>query len=126
MTRNLVLIAFLGSIAPVFGQNAFGTLHGNYTPTNSVYVNPSSMLDAKVWLDINIVGAGAYVNNNLVYLEDQSWFRLMRDLNQVRKGELSEDELPNENDIGFNQGRQNYHVYNRNFVTGLSLSLIHI
>lgn len=115
-----MLIAFLGSIAPVFGQNAFGTLHGNYTPTNSVYVNPSSMLDAKVWLDINIVGAGAYVNNNLVYLEDQSWFRLMRDLNQVRKGELSEDELPNENDIGFNQGRQNYHVYNRNFVTGPS------
>lgn len=120
MIKFLVYIAFVGSFIPVFGQNAFGTLHGNYTPTNSVYVNPSSMLDSKVWLDINIVGAGSYVNNNLVYLEDQSWLGLMRNLNQVRKGELSEDQLPSENDIGYNQGRRNYHMYNRNFVTGPS------
>ncbi len=75
------------------------------------------MLDAKVWLDINIVGAGVYVNNNLVYLDDQSWFGLMRDLNKVRKGEISEDHLPSDDDIGFDQGRRNYHMYNRNFVT---------
>ncbi|MDG1333126.1 MAG: DUF5723 family protein [Crocinitomicaceae bacterium] len=120
MIKFIACIAFLGSLSSVFGQNAFGTLHGNYTPTNSVYVNPSSMLDAKVWLDINIVGAGSYTNNNLVYLEDQSWFSLLRDLNQVRKGELTEDRLPNENDIGFNQNRRFYHMYNRNFVTGPS------
>jgi hypothetical protein len=62
------------------------------------------MLDAKVWLDINIVGAGSYTNNNLVYLQDQSWFSLLRDLNQVRTGELPQDRLPTEDDIGFNQG----------------------
>lgn len=120
MIKLLVYIAFLGSLIPVFGQNAFGTLHGNYTPTNSVYVNPSSMLDSKVWLDINIVGAGSYVNNNLVYLEDQSWLGLMRNINKVRKGELSEDRLPSEDDIFYNQGRRNYHLYNRNFVAGPS------
>ena len=101
----------MGSFLPLFGQNALGTLHGNYTPTNSVYVNPSSMLDAKVWLDINIVGAGSYVNNNLVYLEDQSWLGLIRDLNKVRKGELTEDQLPSEEDIGYDQGHKNYHLY---------------
>jgi hypothetical protein len=78
------------------------------------------MLDAKVWLDINIVGAGSYVNNNLVYLEDQSWLGLIRDLNKVRKGELTEDQLPSEEDIGYDQGHKNYHLYNRNFVTGPS------
>lgn len=111
----------MGSIiSSALGQNAFGTLHSNYTPTNSVYINPSSMLDAKVWLDINIVGAGSYTNNNLVYLRDHSWFSLIRDLNQVRTGQLSNDRLPTENDIGFNQGRRFYHMYNRNFVTGPS------
>lgn len=120
LTKLLLFIVFIGGSTALFSQNALGTLHGNYTPTNSVYVNPSSMLDAKVWLDINIVGAGAYVNNNLVYLEDQSWLGLMRDLNKFRKGELDRDRLPTENDIGFNQGRRNYHLYNRNFVTGPS------
>lgn len=78
------------------------------------------MLDAKVWLDVNIVGVGSYVNNNLVYLEDHSWGGVMRDLNKFRKGEITEDRLPSENDIGYNQGKRNYHLYNRNFVTGPS------
>ncbi len=79
----------MGSIiSSALGQNAFGTLHSNFTPTNSVYINPSSTLDAKVWLDINIVGAGSYANNSLVYLQDQSWFSLLRDLNQVRTDKL--------------------------------------
>lgn len=120
MTKFLACIAFMGSNFLLFSQNAFGTLHGNYTPTNSVYLNPSSMLDAKVWLDVNIVGVGSFVNNNLVYLEDQSWLSLARDLNKFRKGELDEDRLPTDDDIGYNQGKRWYHAYNRNFVAGPS------
>jgi hypothetical protein len=75
------------------------------------------MLDAKVWLDINIVGVGSYVNNNLVYLSDHSWGKLSRDLIRVSKGRADESELPQDEDIGYDQGRKNYHAYNRNFVT---------
>lgn len=94
-------------------QNNFGSLHSNYTPTNSLYINPSSILDAKVWLDINIVGAGSYTNNNLVYLEDQRWFDVSRD---AIRGEVN----LTDDDVGFDQGRNKYHAYNRNFVQGLS------
>ncbi len=94
-------------------QNNFGSLHSNYTPTNSLYINPSSILDAKVWLDINLIGAGSYVNNNLVYLEDQCWFDVSRD---AIRGEVN----LTEDDVKYDQGRNKYHAYNRNFVHGLS------
>lgn len=96
-----------------YSQNNFGSLHSNYMPTNSVYINPSSILDAKVWLDINVVGAGAYVNNDLIYLQDQRWFDVARD---ARRGTTS----LTEDDIQYDQSRNRYHAYNRNFVHGLA------
>ncbi|GAB5423880.1 MAG: hypothetical protein Crog4KO_10270 [Crocinitomicaceae bacterium] len=108
LTYSFVLCGLIGH-----SQNNFGSLHSNFTPTNSVFVNPSSILDAKVWLDINVVGAGSYVNNNLIYLEDQNWFGIARD---ARRGtiDISED------DLQFNQSRRKYHAYNRNFVHALA------
>ncbi|MFT5858654.1 MAG: hypothetical protein ACI865_000742 [Flavobacteriaceae bacterium] len=120
MKKLVGVIAFLCCLFFVNGQNALGTLHGNYTPTNSLYVNPSSMLDAKVWLDINIVGVGSYTNNDLVYLSDQSWGSLSRDMIQLSKGRIEASDLPNDEDVGYNHGRNKYHAYNRNFVTGPS------
>lgn len=89
-------------------QNSFGALHSNFTPTNSLYINPSSMLDAKVWLDVNIVGAGTYLNNDLVYLKKRKLF------NEVRDG-INGTTTLTENDIAFNQRRKNYHAFNRTF-----------
>lgn len=109
LTYCLVLLA-----PYVSAQNNFGSLQSNYTPTNSLYINPTSILDAKVWLDINIAGAGAYVNNNLVYLKDQRWFDVARD---GRRGQVN----LTEDDVEFDQGRNKYHAYNRNFVQGPSV-----
>lgn len=109
----------LGSLYSV-SQNSMGALNSNFTPTNGVYINPSSMLDAEVWLDINIVGVGAYANNDLVYLKDNSWISLLRDLSKVSRGEKDDSELPSEDDIGYNQGRNFYHAYNRTFVAAPS------
>lgn len=89
-------------------QENFGSLSSNYSPTNGVHINPSSMLDAKTWLDIHIVGAGAYVNNNLVSIENTSFLRL----NQTR--EIAQE------DILYATDRGKYHAYNRDFVQVLS------
>ncbi len=89
-------------------QNQFGALHSNYTPTNSVFINPSSMLDAKTWLDINIVGVGAYANNNLVAAGDNHAFRI-----------LSEQNLDEES-LVYAQGRKRYAAFTKAFVLGPS------
>lgn len=113
MKSLLSITLFLTLAISVEAQNNFGSLHSNYTPTNSLYINPSSILDAKVWLDINLAGAGSYTNNNLVYLKDQRWL-------DVTKDGINGDLNLNDDDIGYNQGKNKYHAYNRNFVTGPS------
>lgn len=91
-------------------QEQFGAAFSNYTPTNSVYMNPSSMLDAKTWLDIHIVGAGAYANNNLAAIRNDNFIHIIR-----TKGEEIE-----EDDVVYRQNRKKYHAYARTFTQVLS------
>ena len=85
-------------------QDSFGALHSNYTPTNSVHINPSSMLDAKTWIDIHIVGAGSYTNNDFLSAKSTTLLRL----NKARDIDV--------NDLDFRSNKRFYHIYNRSFV----------
>ena len=89
------------------GQETFGAVHSNYQPSNSVLINPSSMLDAKTWLDIDLLDVGAYVNNDFVYAQKSSMISLLSGGG------------PRQEDILYNQGRNKYHFYNRTFVNTL-------
>ncbi|MFD1550688.1 hypothetical protein DNU06_06220 [Putridiphycobacter roseus] len=111
MSIKFIFIYLLIWSGAVYGQDKFGALHSNYSPTNSVHINPTSMLDAKTWLDIHIVGLGSYVNNNLLAIENTSALAL------ARGQEITVDQLT------FNDNRNNYHVYNRNDVSALSVIL---
>jgi len=53
------------------------------------------------------------VNNDLIYLQDQSWMGIARD---GRRGTLN----LTDDDLQFNQSRNKYHAYNRNFVHALA------
>jgi hypothetical protein len=111
--KQLILLGSLILSLKGYTQNAFGALHSNYTPTNSLYINPASTLNSKVWLDINVAGAGVYLNNDLVYLKHYS-------LAQVTSQAIKETLLLTEADLGYTQTRNKYHLYNRNFVAGPS------
>lgn len=65
------------------------------------------MLDAKTWLDIDILGVGTYLNNDLLYLRKTK----IPDL--IRATDLSSDAAQ------FNQDRNRYHAYSRTFVNAL-------
>ena len=62
------------------------------------------MLDAKSWLDIQVIGSGSYFNNNLVYGRNTSVKTVIQEQN------FSED------DLGYAVDKEPYHAYNRNFV----------
>ena len=104
----ILLLVCLPSV--LFAQEQYGAAFSNYTPTNSVFLNPSSMLDAKTWLDIHIVGAGTYTNNNFVSLNNTNWVRVIR----------TEGEGIDEDDIEYHQNKRKYHAYNRTFAQVLS------
>lgn len=71
-------------------------------PTNSVLINPSSMLDAKTRLDINLFSLSAFAMNNIIYLENTSL-----------RTYLNEKQYETRPDFGINTNRRKHHVYNR-------------
>ncbi|MFK8039077.1 MAG: DUF5723 family protein [Crocinitomicaceae bacterium] len=107
---------FLGVILLCFcnllnAQEKFGAVHSNYSPTNSVHLNPSSMLDAKTWLDIHVVGLGTYLNNNFAAVQNRSIIDL------IGAGGINTDQM------GYNVTRNKYHAYSRTNISSLSAVL---
>lgn len=58
-------------------QNSIGAANSNYCPTNGVVLNPANMANAKTFLDINVVGFGAYINNNFAYVSDNNFISVI-------------------------------------------------
>ncbi|MDB4088063.1 DUF5723 family protein [Flavobacteriales bacterium] len=63
---NLILFSFCFVITSNAQEN-LGIRNDNFNPVNSQFLNPSSIVDAKPWLDINIIGASAYLRNNFAF-----------------------------------------------------------
>ena len=67
---------FYGVITLQAQENA-GILHSNYSPTSTVFINPSTLADSKAFLDIHIIGASLFANTSMVYLPGNK-FKLTR------------------------------------------------
>lgn len=110
MKSLTISVAFFSLAQTGIAQEQFGACFSNYTPTTSVHYNPSSMLDAKVWLDINIVSAGVYGMNNLAYLDNNSYWNLYR----------TDGAGVTDDDLHFHQNRKKYGAYARGFGSVIS------
>ena len=77
MKKNLTIL-FLVLLNVCNGQEMTGVITGNYAGVNSIFINPAFMIDSKVNLDINIISADAFLQNNYLYLpkEDFSFFNI--------------------------------------------------
>ena len=53
-----------------FSQEKVGVISDNYLPVNQLMNNPASIVDQKVWMSINLVGAHAFARNNFLYIPD--------------------------------------------------------
>lgn len=62
----VVLISFVFSIH-LDAQDEYGMAFSNYSPTKTIFHNPTNVIDNKTYLDIHLIGAGMFVNNNFIY-----------------------------------------------------------
>jgi hypothetical protein len=61
-------LVFLISISThLLSQDKLGYIGSTYAGVSSIYSNPTNLLNSKIFVDINIVGAGLFIENNLVY-----------------------------------------------------------
>lgn len=87
MRLKIIVLASLFSLicGKLLAQDELGIANSNYSPTTSVYLNPSSLSDSRVFIDIHLIGAGAAAQNNFVYMPGSSfkWSQLWKDPESV-------------------------------------------
>ena len=72
--RTLFLVACVSYTTSSFAQERLGLANSNYAGTSGMPLNPSSMVDSKAWLDINLIGADVFAWNNFSYLSKGDYY----------------------------------------------------
>ena len=68
MKNSLLVSLFVLLLFPNFAQEKLGISNSNYSSTNSIFLNPSSTVDSRAYMQLNLAGVNAYGMNNLVYI----------------------------------------------------------
>ncbi len=74
MKRIIIFCIAAASVIVSHAQESMGIANSNYAGTQGVHINPANIIDSKIWLDVHLVGAGAYVYNNYFYFPQASAF----------------------------------------------------
>jgi hypothetical protein len=102
-----------------FTQEMWGVVNGNYAGINSTLINPTGILHSKLYLDVNVVTADLFFENNAFYIHRSDY----RPVAFLRSGdnlpEYGKDALPF--DYYRNSMRKDLHV--SAFVMGPSFSV---
>ncbi len=56
-----------------FGQEMFGVVNSNYAGVNCLPINPGDMVNSKLYLDINLVTADLFFENNYLYIHKEDY-----------------------------------------------------
>ncbi len=71
--RFLLLSLLIAAGLTGNSQDMLGTILGNYSGIYSTQVNPSAMTNSKVYLDVNIFGLDAFLQNNYLYIDKNDY-----------------------------------------------------
>jgi hypothetical protein len=72
---TLLAQLFFGLSFTAPAQEKLGIANSNYSSTNSIFLNPSSSVDSRTFIQMNLVGANAYLMTNSAYLPKFSVWR---------------------------------------------------
>ena len=72
-TYFTLLVLFL--VAQARGQEHYGRVGSNYSPTTSLWFNPALISDSRVFVDLHLAGIGAFFHNNYAFLPGGSLTR---------------------------------------------------
>ncbi len=70
MKKLLLLLVSFMLINGAIAQDMLGIRHSNYAGLNGLGLNPSSIIDSRLKLDINIISVGTTLENNFLYIPE--------------------------------------------------------
>jgi hypothetical protein len=80
-----VFAILLLSISHGYSQDNLGIAGSNYSPANTLLINPSSIVDSKAFVDIHLAGFGVYAHNDLVYIPGRSMVTFARNQSGIEQ-----------------------------------------
>ncbi len=97
----------------------WGVVNGNYAGISSTLINPTGMLHSKLYLDVNVVTADVFFENNAFYIHRADYRPVAFLRSSDNLPEYGKDDLPF--DYYRNTGRKNIHL--STYVMGPSFSV---
>jgi hypothetical protein len=76
--KNFLLHLFLFYVAFIHAQERLGIVNSNYHTVNSIHLNPSSSSDARVYMQLNLIGVNVFAKTNIGYLPNFNYVDLYR------------------------------------------------
>ncbi len=67
------IFLFFCVISKVWAQDNIGYVNGKYAGINSVYLNPTNLLNSKIFIDVQLSGLGVFAHNNIYYLPKKNF-----------------------------------------------------
>ncbi len=71
--KKILIILLVVLLNVCKGQEMNGVITGNYAGVNSIFINPALMIDLKVYLDVNIMSADVFFQNNYLYFPKEDY-----------------------------------------------------
>ena len=111
----------------VFSQEQLGMRLSNYSGIHGTMFNPAVNVTSPLRWDINLIAAGAFVENNYIYFKDASGLRLLRNRTGFSFAGNQNDEFAQASKIeyDFTRGNRRKEMYTNVFVTGPS-AMFHV
>ena len=80
MRKIIILLLFIIVLIPVKAQEMLGIVNSNYAGSVGSIINPSSIVNSKLYMDINLVTADIFAQNNYLYIhgEDYKLFQFLK------------------------------------------------
>lgn len=91
-----ILLVPLANFVTVFlnAQEKWGVGNSNYISTGSIFLNPSSSVDSKTYMQLNLIGANVYAMNNIAYLKNFWIYDLKKNSAYTPTVDLNLQKLP--------------------------------
>jgi hypothetical protein len=67
--RNLLFLFFSFLSFSLVSQGEYGLALSNYSPSTTVFHNPTNVLDNRTYLDVHLIGAGTFIQNDFGYMK---------------------------------------------------------
>jgi hypothetical protein len=70
---TLLVILFFGIYSLAISQDMLGIISSNYSGVNAIHINPASMANSKLCMDINVMTVNPTFQNNYLYFNQEDY-----------------------------------------------------